>query len=106
MNPRRSLLDPLAPSGSACRLVVRDMTGAILDSEEIAAGTDLKRLFVATMLEWLDAGWELGEFSSTAGTFFCTRGSERRMAGIQPIEPAHDHYAGSLGQQSCPSYGD
>ncbi len=27
----------------------------------------LKRVFVSRMLEWLDAGWQLGEFSSTVG---------------------------------------
>jgi len=55
---------------------------------------DLKRVFVATMPEWFDDGWQLGEFSSTAGTFFCTRGSERRMVGIQPTEPGQAHYRG------------
>jgi hypothetical protein len=83
-------------------LVVRNMTGAVLDSQEIAAGADLKRVFVATMLEWLDAGWRIGEFSSTAGTFFCVRGAERRMVGIQPTEPGHAHSSGTSGLQSCP----
>ncbi|MGC2461415.1 MAG: hypothetical protein WA446_10670 [Steroidobacteraceae bacterium] len=28
------------------------------------AGSDLKRAFVAAMLEWIDGGWQLGEFGS------------------------------------------
>jgi hypothetical protein len=49
-------------------------------------GTDLKRAFVAAMLEWIDAGWNLREFSSRSGTFFCTRGVERRMVCITPSD--------------------
>jgi hypothetical protein len=44
-------------------------------------------VFVAAMLEWIDAGWQLGEFSSTAGIFYCTRGSERRQIDITPSDP-------------------
>lgn len=55
-------------------LVVRNMTGTILDSDEIPAGVDLKRRFAVAMLQWMDAGWQLGEFSSTGGTFFCAKG--------------------------------
>lgn len=89
MTPQRALFDPQLPVDKPSWLVVRKMTGAVLDSEEIPPGADLKRVFVATMIEWLDAGWEVGEFSSTTGTFFCTRGSERRMVGIEPAEPGH-----------------
>jgi hypothetical protein len=56
-------------------------------SPSITPGSDLKRAFVASMLKWIDAGWQLGEFSSTGGTFFCTRGAERRMVCITPSDP-------------------
>jgi hypothetical protein len=36
--------------------------------------------------QWINA-WQLGEFSSTGGTFFCTRGVERRMVNITPSDP-------------------
>jgi hypothetical protein len=39
------------------------------------------------MLEWIDAGWELGEFGSTGAGFFCTKGVERRMVEISPSDP-------------------
>jgi hypothetical protein len=105
VNPRRALFDPLQSIDKPSWLIVRNMTGAIIESQEIPAGTDLKRLFVATMLEWLDAGWRLGEFSSTAGTFFCARGSERRMVGIHSTEPGQAHSSGTSGLQSCPGRG-
>jgi hypothetical protein len=41
------------------------------------------------MIEWMDAGWSLGEFSSVSATFFCDRQSERRMVSIVPTDP-HD----------------
>jgi hypothetical protein len=36
---------------------------------------------VAAMLEHIDAGWKLAEFSSRTGCFFCTKDGERRMVG-------------------------
>jgi hypothetical protein len=60
----------------------------MLEARPLASGANLKRVFVAAMLEWIDAGWQLGEFSSTAGVFFCTRGVERRMVEITPTDPA------------------
>ena len=108
MTPKRSTFDPLQPSfiPAPTWLVVRNMAGAVLDSQEIPAGTDLRRFFIATMLQWIDAGWELGEFSSTAPTFFCTRRNERRMVGIQPIEPGHVRDTGASALQQCPGCGD
>ncbi len=106
VTPRRALFDPLQATDKSSWLVVRNMTGAVLDTQEIAARADLKRVFVATMLRWLDAGWQLGEFSSTAGTFFCTRGTERRMVGIQPNEPGHSRDSRTSGLQSCPTCGE
>jgi hypothetical protein len=44
VTPRRALFDPLQT----------------LDSREIPAGSGLKRAFVGALLEWLDAGWQLG----------------------------------------------
>jgi hypothetical protein len=45
------------------------------------------------MLEWIDAGWELGEFSPTGGVFFCTKGVERRQVEISPTDPGIEYDA-------------
>jgi hypothetical protein len=37
--------------------------------------------------QWINARWELGEFSSTGGVFFCTRGVKRRMVSVTPTNP-------------------
>ena len=75
---------------------MRSAHGAVLQKRIIAAGTDLKRVFVSAMLEWIDAGWRVGDFSSCAGTFFCSRGIERRTVTIQPTDPDSERgYSGS-----------
>jgi hypothetical protein len=83
---RRSVFDPLDTSEQSRWYVVRSMHRTVLQSRELPPGADLKRVFIAAMLEWIDAGWRLGEFSSTAGVFFCTKGVERRQVEITPTD--------------------
>ena len=71
------------------------MHNALLEARLLPPGTDLKRTFAAAMLEWIDAGWQLGEFSSAGDHFFCTHGVDRfcthgvdrRMIQITPTLP-------------------
>jgi hypothetical protein len=63
------------------------MHNALLEARLLPPGSDLKRAFVAAMLECIDGGWKLGEFSSRGGTFFCNRSAERRMVCITPSDP-------------------
>lgn len=100
---RRHIADPLEPSAELRWYTVRSMHGAVLESRPLPGGTDLKRVFVAAMLEWLDAGWTLGEFSSVSGSFFCTRGAERRLVGIGPSDPQVEHRYGAAHLLGCPS---
>lgn len=84
---RRNVFDPLEPTREPRWFVVRDARNALLEVIPLPAGTDLKRVFVAAMLEWIDAGWLLGEFSSRGGSVFFTRGPERCMVGIEAADP-------------------
>jgi hypothetical protein len=86
---KRSTFDPLQPTAAPRWHVVRSMQGTVIESHKVPAGTDLKRLFIELMLESIEAGWQLGEFSSTSGTFFCNRNPERRMVSIDPTDPGH-----------------
>ena len=88
---RRNVFDPLEPTRDPRCYEVRNMHRGLLEARLLPAGTNLKRAFVAVVLEWIDAGWQLGEFSSTMGTFFCTRGIERRMICITPSDPGAPH---------------
>lgn len=40
------------------------MHGAVLEARQLPPGANLKRTFVIAMLEWIDAGWEIAEFTS------------------------------------------
>jgi hypothetical protein len=102
---RQSVFDPLEKTHEPRWYAVRNMHGALLEARLLPPGSDLKRAFVAAMLEWIDAGWQPGEFSSTGGVFFCTRGVERRMVGITPGDPGEpQRYGGQLGR--CPGSDD
>jgi hypothetical protein len=70
----------------------------------LPSGANLKRAFVAAMLEHIDAGWQLGEFGSRSGTFFCTRGTERRMVSITPGAPGNEHGYGAAHLSAGPGH--
>jgi hypothetical protein len=99
MVPQRTAYDPLEFTTAPRWYVVRTMHGAVVESRELPEGADLKRLFVASILEWMDAGWQLGEFASRSGTFFCNRHAERRMVSISPTDPHNER-----GSMYGPSY--
>jgi len=63
------------------------MHGSVIEARPLVANADLTRLFVSAMMAWMEGGWRIGEFSSTSATFFCDRGSERRMVSIDPSDP-------------------
>jgi hypothetical protein len=84
---QRQRHDPLEATGEPRWYVVRSMHGSILEARQLPAGADLKRAFLIAMLEWLDAGWTLTEFSSASAAFFCIRNPERRMISIDPTNP-------------------
>jgi hypothetical protein len=86
---QRQRHDALEPTAAPRWYVVRSMHGSIIESRQLPTGADLKRVFLVAMLEWLDAGWTLTEFSSASAAFFCVRNPERRMISIDPTNP-HD----------------
>jgi hypothetical protein len=105
MARRRAAHDPLESAAEPRWYVVRSMHGTVLESRELPGGTDLKRVFVLAMLQWIDAGWRLGEFSSTSATFFCDRNPERRMVSIDPADPYDVPMYGGAHLVGCPDCG-
>jgi len=100
---KRATFDPLEMTGLPRWYVVRSMHGSLIESRELPRESDLRRVFVAAMLEWMDAGWRLGEFSSVSATFFCDRQNDRRMVSIVQKDP---HDSGTAPFASCPTCGD
>lgn len=84
---RRHVYDPLEPTKELRRYVVRNMRRTVIEARVLPAGADLNRALVAAMLEHIDAGWRLGEFSSRTGFFFCDKACERLMVEITPSDP-------------------
>jgi hypothetical protein len=84
---RRSRFDPLEPSKEPRWYTVRNMHGKQLEARLMPPGSDLKRVFVAAMLEWIDAACGSGSSPRLDGTFFCTTGAERRQIDITPSDP-------------------
>jgi hypothetical protein len=103
---RRALHDPLEPSSEPRWYVVRSMHGTVLESRRLPDGADLKRTFLTAMLQWLDDGWRLGEFSSASASFFCDRNPERRMVSIDPTDPYDVPMYGGAHLGGCASCGD
>jgi hypothetical protein len=101
---RRAAFNPLEQTTAQHWYVVRSMHGTIIESRELSAGSDLKRVFVTSILEWMTAGWSIGEFSSATATFFCTRARDRRMVSIDPIDPHNTPvYGASHLAKGCPT---
>ena len=85
---------------------MRNMHGALLESRRLADGADLERAFIAAMLQRIDAGWRIAEFSSTGGTFFCTCGVERRMVSITATDPGRRPAFGAAHLTESPWHDD
>ena len=84
---RRNVYDPLEPTKKPRWYVVRNMQRAVLEARQLEPTADLTRALVAAMQEHIDAGWQLGDFSSRKGHFFCSKGGERRMVEVSPSDP-------------------
>lgn len=95
---RRAAYDPLQPSTQPRWLTVRTFGGALLDARRLDPGTDLVRVFLAAMLELLDAGWRLGEFASSSAAVRHERASEKRMLAIEEQDPEGTGRAAWAGQ--------
>lgn len=69
-------------------LVVSNVSGRVLAWVEFAPQENLKRRFAEAVAAAYDAGWDVEDFDSRYGRFFCRRGEERRYVAIGPTAPA------------------
>jgi hypothetical protein len=84
------------------------MYGALLGARELPPGVDLKRVFVAAILKWIDAGWKLKEFSSRTRVSSVTkeltggRSTSRRV--VEDLAPRdEDHSLARRRGEAIPS---
>ena len=84
---RRTAFNSLERSTNPRWLTKRAFTGALLEAQRLEPGADVARAFLASMLELLDAGWHLGEFSSAGAVVRYSRGSEQRLLTVEHMDP-------------------
>jgi len=84
---RRAHYDPLGPCAGPRWLTIRTFSGGLIEARQLEPNADLVRTFLAAMLELIDAGWHLGEFSSTSAAVRHERGTEKRMLAIEAQDP-------------------
>jgi len=92
MTTKRSKYDPLALSRQPRWLVLRDMFHNVLDSTELAPGSDLRRAFATGLADLERQGWE--SEGASGAMVFVRRGSERRLLAIHEHDPQEPVPAG------------
>jgi hypothetical protein len=85
MTTKRSKYDPLATSGQTRWLVLRDMFHNVLDSTELAPGTDLRQAFADGLAALERDGWQ--SEGASGGMVFIRRNGERRFLAIHETDP-------------------
>ncbi|HTW74406.1 MAG TPA: hypothetical protein VMD56_05735 [Steroidobacteraceae bacterium] len=86
---RRATCNALEASPEPRWLVSRSMYGRVLGARRLEPGADLVRAFLVAVIELLDAGWQVGEFSSAAALVRYRRGTEQRLLTIEELDPRH-----------------
>jgi hypothetical protein len=86
---RRSAPDPLASIDAPTWLVVRDMSGQLLEHNELPPRADQRAALVAARQARIADGWRADEIGSRCSQFFATRAGERMVVGIErdPMRP-------------------
>lgn len=84
---RRNEFDCLKTVDTPTWLVVSDMTARVLAWMQFGPQEDLRKRFAEVVAATYAAGWEVEEYDSRSGRFFCRRATDRRYVGIQPTAP-------------------
>jgi len=92
MTTKRSKYDPLACSIRPRWLVLRDLFHNVLDSTELAPGTDLRRAFADGLAALERQGWQ--SEGASGGMVFVRRGGERRLLAVHEHDPQEPVPAG------------
>lgn len=65
-------------------LVIRGQRREVIERRPIPTGTNLLRLFLVTVLEYIDGGWRVDDVSALGGTFSARReASEVRHVSVE-----------------------
>ena len=92
MTTKRSKYDPLARSSQPRWLVLRDLFHNVLDSTELAPGTDLRQAFARGLADLERDGWQ--SEGASGAMVFVRRGAERRLLAVHEHDPQEPVPAG------------
>jgi len=84
---RRTVPEPLKPTNAVTWLVVRDSLNHLVESIQLAPGTDLRATLVAARIQRIADGWSADDIGRNVSFFFCTREGERHMVSIEYRQP-------------------
>jgi hypothetical protein len=84
---KRSAPDPLKAIDATTWLVARDRMSFVIESTELAPGTNLRAALSAARNARITAGWVAEAIGASCSFFFATRSGERVMVGIERVPP-------------------
>jgi hypothetical protein len=93
---RRTEYDPLQPTKELRWYVERAAHGRVLKSRLLPPGTHLQRVFVASIIAYIDEGWTIGDFSSRSAFYVATKHADRievMISASDPYLPLQPQYA-------------
>ena len=101
--------DPLADTHRPHWLTVSDLHRNLITSRPLPLGADLREVLRAALTQCAEEGWQ-AENDGAFGFAFITRGSERQLVNLTPVDPSgctgsgHGFLAGR-GVNSPPRWG-
>lgn len=84
---KRSAPDPLGLVNAPTWLVVRDRTGFVTESTELAPRTDLRAMLKAARNARIATGWAADDIGASCSFFFAARGDMRVLVGVERMPP-------------------
>lgn len=84
---KRFKRDPFDPVQSPRWLVVRDRHTEVLESTRLDPLTNLRIVFLATVLNRMNKGWTAEDFGPAASVCYLTKGAERISISIDWSDP-------------------
>jgi hypothetical protein len=85
--------DPLAATSRPHWLTVSDMHRTAIACEAVPTGADLQEALRVALAQCATEGWQ-AEGDGAYGFVFVTRGTERRLLNLTPLDPAEGFGAG------------
>jgi hypothetical protein len=68
----------------------RTLYGTVIESQDVPAGSDLRKVLIETLAKWSNAGWRIETFRDSSNLFFCSKDNQRICVDIEQVR-AENH---------------